>query len=86
MVEQTLGNLAEARSLLRRAIAINEKAYDADHPTLATSYSNLAVVEQTLGNLAEARSLLRRAIAIEEKVYDADHPDLAIRILEPLGG
>ncbi len=75
---QALGNLAEARSLLRRAIAIEEKAYDADHPTLATSYSNLAVVEQALGNLAEARSLLRRAIAIEEKAYDADHPTLAI--------
>jgi tetratricopeptide (TPR) repeat protein len=73
-----LGRLSAARELLRRAIAIGEKAHDADHPTLAVSYSNLATVEQDLGNLGAARELLRRAIAIDEKAYDADHPNLAM--------
>ena len=72
-----LGNFTEARELLRRAIAIDEKAYKPDDPDLAISYSNLALVEQDLGNLAEARELLRRAIAIQEKAYEADHPALA---------
>ena len=53
MVEQDLGNLAEARRLLTRAIEIQEKAFEPDHPNLAVSYSNLALVEKALGNLAE---------------------------------
>ena len=69
----------EARKLLLRAIAINEKAFDPDHPPLAATYSNLAAVEQALGNAAGARRLLRRAIAIDERVFDPDHPDLATR-------
>jgi hypothetical protein len=73
-----LGRWAEARSLLRRALDIDAKAYDRDHPTLATSYANLATVERALGDLAEARNLLHRAITINEKAYDADHPTLAI--------
>jgi len=39
------GNLAEARRLLEQAIAFKQRAHTADHPTLATSYSNLALVE-----------------------------------------
>jgi tetratricopeptide (TPR) repeat protein/8-oxo-dGTP pyrophosphatase MutT (NUDIX family) len=74
-----LGRLTEARNLLRCAIGLNEKAYEADHPTLAISYSNLAAVEQDLGHLDEARDLLRRAIAIDAKAYEADYPILAIR-------
>jgi tetratricopeptide (TPR) repeat protein len=73
-----LGQLVEARDLIQRALAVEEKAYAADHPTLAISYSNLALVERDLGNLAEARRLLQRAIAIDEKAYAADHPTLAV--------
>ncbi|WP_310601173.1 tetratricopeptide repeat protein [Desulfobulbus sp.] len=72
-----MGNLNEARSLLIKAVAINEKAYKPDHPTLAISYSNLATVEQDLGNLNEARALMLKAIAINEKIYEPDHPTLA---------
>ena len=74
-----LGQLIEARRLLERTIEIQEKAFDADHPTLATSYSNLATVVKDQGDLAAARRLLERAIEIEEKASDADHPLLAIR-------
>jgi tetratricopeptide (TPR) repeat protein len=72
-----LGNLHEARRLFFRAIEIKEKAYEPDHPNLATLYSNLAMVEQDLGNLTVARRLLLRAIEIREKAYDSDHPALA---------
>jgi len=77
-VERDLGNLAAARELLRRAIAIDEKAFAPDHPTLAIRYSNLAVVERHLGNLDAARELLRRTIAINEKAFASDHPTLAV--------
>ena len=86
-----LGDLAGARSNMERAIAIDEKAYDADHPTLALRYSNLATILADLGDLAGARARMERAIAIEEKAYDADHPTLAVSysnlaaILQDLG-
>ncbi|WP_310600360.1 tetratricopeptide repeat protein, partial [Desulfobulbus sp.] len=72
-----LAHFAEARALMLKAIAIEEKVFPHDHPTLATSYSNLATVEQALGNLNEARALMRKAIAINEKVFPYDHPTLA---------
>src|SRR5262249_26879737 len=65
------------RTLLRNAIVLKERAYEPGHPTLASSYSNLAMVERALGNRAEARALLHSAIAIDEKVHGAGHPNLA---------
>jgi tetratricopeptide (TPR) repeat protein len=77
LIEQALGHLEEARRLMRKALAIDEKAFDADHPSLAISYSNLATIEQALGHLEEARRLMHKALAINEKAFDADHPTLA---------
>src|SRR5204863_333464 len=37
---RALGRFGECQSLLRRAVAIDEKAYEPDHPTLARDYSN----------------------------------------------
>jgi len=36
---RALGRFAECRQLRRRAVEIGEKAYEPDHPTLATSYN-----------------------------------------------
>jgi len=70
-------NLDEARILMKKAVPINEKVFEPDHPSLATSYSNLAMVERDLGNLDEARILMKKAVAIYEKVFEPDHPSLA---------
>jgi len=75
--ERELGNLVAARSLMQRAIAIQEQQCGSDDPDLAISYSNLATVEQDLGNLDEARSLLLKAIQIREKVFGGTDPVLA---------
>jgi tetratricopeptide (TPR) repeat protein len=72
-----LGRMVEKRSMLLKAIAIQERAYEPDHPILATSYSNLARVERDLGNPTEARKLLHRAISIQERVYEPNDPILA---------
>jgi tetratricopeptide (TPR) repeat protein len=69
----------EARELLRRAIAIQEKVFGPDHPNLAGFYNNLALLEHYLGNLTDARELLQRAIAVGEKAMEPDYPTLAIR-------
>ena len=51
-----LDERAEARRLYERTLAIKEKALGPDHPNVATSLSNLAVLLKTMGERAEARA------------------------------
>jgi len=66
--------LAEAEPLTRRALAIDEASYGADHPNVARDLNNLAQLLQATNRLAEAEPLMRRALAIDEASYGADHP------------
>jgi len=72
-----LGQLAEARPLAERALAIAEAAYGADHPDVATRLTNLATILAGLGQAAEALPLAERALAITEAAYGPDHPTVA---------
>ncbi len=78
LVLQELGELGEARDLLRSALASDEHSYAAGHPSIARSQSNLATVLQDLGELGEARDLLRSALASAEQSYAPGHPSIAI--------
>ena len=71
---QATNRRAEAEPLMRRALAIDEASYGADHPEVARKLSNLAGLLQATNRLAEAEPLLRRALAISEPSYGADHP------------
>jgi tetratricopeptide (TPR) repeat protein len=68
---------AEAESLLRRALAINEKAYGLDHADVASNLNELGLLLESTNRLDEAERLLRRALAINEKAYGPDHVDAA---------
>jgi tetratricopeptide (TPR) repeat protein len=68
---------AEAEPLMRRALAIDEKSNGAEHPDVARSLRNLALLLNATDRLAEAEPLMRRALAIDEKSYGAEHPDVA---------
>jgi tetratricopeptide (TPR) repeat protein len=69
--------LAEAEPLFRRALAIDEQAYGANHPTVAIRINNLAQLLQTTNQLAAAEPLMRRALVITEQTYGANHPRVA---------
>ena len=71
------GDYAEAEPLLRRALAITEKALGPDHPNTATSLNNLAGLLESSSDYAGAEPLYRRALAIREKALGPDHPDTA---------
>ena len=58
---QALGRYSDARRVLTDALASDEKTYEAGHPSIAGSQSNLGMVLRDLGELAEARDLLRKA-------------------------
>ena len=63
---------------MERAIEIDEKHFDPDHPSLATRYSNLAMILKDLDELPQARQQMERAIEIAEKNFEPDHPKLII--------
>ena len=65
---------------MRRALAINEKSFGAEHPKVAIALNNLASLLQATNRLAEAEPLMRRALAIDEKSFGTEHPNVAIRL------
>jgi tetratricopeptide (TPR) repeat protein len=78
---QEQGDLASARTLYERALAIREKVLGPQHPATATSLNNLALLLQEQGDLAGARELYERALSIYENALGRDnefgpeHPD-----------
>ncbi len=71
------GDYAQAEPLLKRALAIAEKALGPEHPGTATSLNNLAELCREKGDYAQAEPLYRRALAIKEKVLGPEHPGTA---------
>ena len=67
------GDYAAAELLLRRAMAIDEKAWGPDHPQLAIHLNNLASLFVAKGDYAATEPLFRRALAIDEKALGPDH-------------
>ena len=61
------GDLAGARPLCERALAIREKVLGAEHPDTATSLSNLARLLGKSGHTDDAEAMFKRAITIGEK-------------------
>jgi tetratricopeptide (TPR) repeat protein len=66
-----------AEPLHRRALAIAEASYGADHPTVAIRLNNLALLLRATNRLSEAEPLFRRALAITEASYGPDDPTVA---------
>jgi tetratricopeptide (TPR) repeat protein len=71
---------AQAEPLMRRALAIDEASFGAQHPKVAIDLNNLAQLLQATNRLAEAEPMLRRALAIDEASFGAQHPDVAINL------
>ena len=71
------GRYAEAEPLLKRALAIRERALGLDHPDVGLAHNNLAELYRQQGRYAEAEPLLKRALAIFEQALGRDHPAVA---------
>ncbi len=67
----------EAEPIYQRAIAIGEKVFGTEHPTVATYLNNLALLYHTQSKYTEAEPLFLRAIAIGEKSWGAEHDIVA---------
>jgi tetratricopeptide (TPR) repeat protein len=58
------GQYAQAEPLLKRSLAIREKALGPDHPDVAISLNNLAALYRKSGREKEAEGLEKRAATI----------------------
>ena len=61
----------------KKALEVAENSVGADHPSVATSLNNLALLYYTQGQYASAEPLYKRSLAIGEKALGPDHPDVA---------
>jgi CHAT domain-containing protein/Flp pilus assembly protein TadD len=76
------GDYARAESSYLRALAIQEKALNAEYTTtfvrdVAQSLDNLAGLYRTKGDYARAEPMHLRALAITEKEFGPEDPDVA---------
>lgn len=69
---------AEAEPLMRRALAIDEASFGAEHPDVAIALNNLASLLKDTNRLDEAEPLMCRALAIDEKCFGPDHSEVAV--------
>ena len=60
---------------MRRALAIDEQSYGAEHPNVAIDLNNLARLLQDTNRLAEAEPLMRRARDIFRASLGDEHPN-----------
>jgi tetratricopeptide (TPR) repeat protein len=58
-------------------LVIREKALGPNHPDVAESLNNLAVLYKNQGRYTDAEPLYRRSLTIEEKALGPDHPAVA---------
>lgn len=65
----------KARPYYQRALAIREKALGPDHPDIASTLNNLAILAYYEGDYAAAVRLMRRALTISEQRLGPQHPN-----------
>ena len=66
------GDMAGAKLMFERALALHERTLPADDPAIANSLANLGWVEYEAGNTAKVREDYGRAIAILQKHADTE--------------
>jgi tetratricopeptide (TPR) repeat protein len=75
-----LGDYADAQFLDERALALYEQVVGPDHPDIALSLNNLAMLYRAQGRYGAAEPLLQRALALVERVEGPNHPHVAVSL------
>ena len=71
------GQYGEAEVVAKKALEVAERTAGPEHPDVATSLNNLALLYDTQGKYAEAEPLYKRSLTIWEKALGPEHPDVA---------
>ena len=71
------GNYRSAMTLAQWASVLAEKKFGPNHPTVAMTLTNLALLYARQGRYAEAEPLYKRSLAIDEAALGPNHPSIA---------
>src|SRR6266516_2187775 len=71
------GQYSEAELLLERALEIRTQYLEAEHPDIARSLNNLAILYEWQGKYEQAEPLCQRALLIFEQYLGVEHPNTA---------
>ena len=74
------GKYDRAVVVAKKALEVAQNNVGPDHPSVAVSLNNLALLYDTQGQYAQAEPLYQRSLAITEKALGSDHPDVAMRL------
>ena len=74
------GQYDRAVIVAKQALDFAEKVGMPNHPNVAISLDNLALIYQLQGHYAQAEPLFKRSLAIREKALGPDHPDVALSL------
>ena len=64
----------EAEALFKRALAINEKAFGRQHPTVVLAWQNLSVIYASQNKFSEAHKAARESLEISLQLFGAYNP------------
>jgi tetratricopeptide (TPR) repeat protein len=70
----------EAMETGKEALALAKRTVGSDHPDVAATLNNLALICRAQNQHAQAELYLNRALAIWESACGGDHPDVAIAL------
>ena len=79
---QRLGEPDKARPLLEEALSTRRRVLGPEHPDVAESLNDLAVLLRDGGDTAAAEPLLVEALATRRKVLGREHRDVAATLIE----
>lgn len=74
------GDLDGAEAALLRARAARERLLDDQHPDVALTLKELAIIARRRNQPQKAEALLRQALAINEQMLGESHPETAITL------
>jgi len=77
VVLQDKGDLKNAESTYRQALAMKRELLGELNPSVATTLNNLAFVQYDRGEIQGALATLREALDVYRKLFPEDHPDVA---------
>jgi len=67
----------EAEPLYLQALHVREQALGPEHPDVASTLANLAVLYRSQGQYEQAEPLFQRALHVREQALGSEHPDVA---------
>ena len=72
-----MGKFEEGKRHFKRSLAIKQETLGPQHPSVATSYNNIASVLRDQGDLKKAKEYHERALAIQLQTLGRQHPSVA---------